>query len=43
MRYKTAALVCFADDNDIAYAIWEEKLINDWQDICMRFEPIFID
>jgi len=42
-RYKTDALVCFADDNDIAYAVWEDRLLKDWEDICVRFEPVYID
>jgi len=42
-RYKTGKLVLYTDNNDIAYGVWEDRMLKDWEDICVRFEPVYID
>lgn len=43
IKYKTDSIVCYVDNNDAAYALWEERLVKQLEEVCVRFEPVIID
>ncbi len=43
ITYRSKGLVMFKDDNNEAYAHWEDRIIIDIMNVCKYFEPIIID